>query len=108
MLILKLKTANMYQVTVHHHDKDWVRGDLEDKFELIAQENFKTRQAAKIYIESACGLNRRPLKQVRREYHKGDEPSYCYWFTGVTWQHENSGEMMEEYYQYTLKKVKLR
>ena len=98
----------MYQVTVHHHDKDWVKGDLEDKFELIAQENFKTREAAKTYIESNCGLNRRPLKQVRREYHKGDVPSYCYWFTGVTWQHENSGEEMEEYYQYTLKKVKLR
>ena len=98
----------MYQVTVHHHDKDIVRGDLEDKFELIAQKNFKTREAAKVYIESTCGLNRRPLKQVRREYHKGDEISYCYWFTGVTWQHENSGEKMEEYYQYTLKKVKLK
>lgn len=98
----------MYQVTVHHHDKAIVRGDLEDKFELIAQENFKTREAAKTYIESTCGLNRRPLKQVTRDYHKGDKPSYCYWFTGVKWQHENSGEMMEEYYQYTLKKVKLR
>ena len=37
----------MYQVTVHHHDKDWVRGDLEDKFELIAQENFKTKKSCK-------------------------------------------------------------
>lgn len=37
----------MYQVTIHHHDKDWVRGDLEDKLELIRQENFKTRTAAK-------------------------------------------------------------
>ena len=41
----------MYQVTVHHHDKDWRNGDLEDKFELIKQENFKTRKAAKEYIE---------------------------------------------------------
>ena len=41
----------MYQVTVHHHDKDWVRGDLEDKFELVRQENFKTRKAAKEFIE---------------------------------------------------------
>ena len=23
----------MYQVEVYHHDKDWVRGDLEDKFD---------------------------------------------------------------------------
>ena len=95
----------MYQVTVHHHDKDWVRGDLEDKFELIAQENFKTRKTAKEYIES-CLARRRG--KVYMDWHKGDKPSYCYIYTGVTWQHENSGEEMEEYYQYTLKKVKLR
>lgn len=28
--------------------------------------------------------------------------------SGVTWQHENTGEQMEEYYQYTMKKIKLR
>ena len=95
----------MYQVIVYHHDKDWVRGDLEDKFELIAQENFKTRKAAKDYIES-CLARRRG--KVYKDWHKGDKPSYCYIYTGVTWQHENSGEQMEEYYQYTLKKVKLR
>lgn len=96
----------MYQVTVHHHKKAWRNGDLEDAFELERQENFKTRAKAKIFIESQ--INRKPLSQIRREYHKGDTPSYCYWFTGETWQHENSGEQMEEYYQYTLKKVKLR
>ena len=93
----------MYQVTVHHHDKDIVRGDLEDKFELIAQEWFKTRKAAKDYIESCLA---RKSGTKRKDYHKGDKPSYAYCFTGVTWQHENSGKMMEEYYQYTLKKVK--
>ena len=41
----------MYQVTVHHHDKAWRNGDLEDELKLIAQENFKTRTAAKKYIE---------------------------------------------------------
>ena len=95
----------MYQVTVHHHDKDIVRGDLEDKFELIAQECFKTRTAAKNWIESRMA---RYSGQKFRDYHKGDKPSYCYVYTGVKWQHENSGEMMEEYYQYTLKKVKLK
>ena len=98
----------MYQVTVHHHDKDWVRGDLEDKFELIAQENFKTRTAAKDYIEKCLKCLSRKSGVKYRYYHKGDNPSYCYVYTGVMWQHENSGEMMEEYYQYTLKKVKLR
>ena len=95
----------MYQVTIHHHDKDWRRGDLEDKFELIAQENFGTRTAAKHYIERDLA-DRRGSK--RTEWHKGDKPSYAWCFTGVTWQHENSGEEMEEYYYYTLKKVKLR
>lgn len=95
----------MYQVTVHHHDKDWIRGDLEDKFELVAKENFKTRTAAKEYIEREL---RRHRGTIRRDYHKGDIPSYCLCFTGITWQHENSGEQMEEYYQYTLRKVKLR
>lgn len=95
----------MYQVTEHHHDKDWVRGDLEDKFELVRQENFKTRSAAKAFIERAL----RGLSGTKRtEWHKGDEPSYAYCWTGVTWQHENSGETMEEYYQFTLRKVKLR
>jgi hypothetical protein len=95
----------MYQVTVHHHDKAIVKGDLEDKFELITQENFKTRTAAKDWIERELSRRR---GAIQMNWHKGDKPSYCYVYTGVTWQHENSGEKMEEYYQYTLKKVKLR
>lgn len=95
----------MYTVTVHHHDKDWRNGDLEDKFELIDSRNFKTRKAAKEWIIDK--LYGKSLKQTRRSWHKGDKPSYAYYFTGVTWQHENSGEQMEEYYQYTLKKGKL-
>ena len=95
----------MYQVTVHHHDKDWVRGDLEDKFELVESKIFKTRTDAKAYIErKLSGLH----GTKRTDWHKGDTPSYAYCWTGVTWQHENSGEMMQEYYLYILKKVKLR
>ena len=95
----------MYQVTIHHHDKDWRNGDLEYKFELIRQENFKTRKDAKDYIEGQLASQR---GTIRMEWHKGDEPSYAWCWTGVKWQHENTGEMLEEYYQYTLKKVKLR
>lgn len=95
----------MYQVEVYHHDKDIVRGDLEDKFELIAKESFKTRQSAKNYIESRMA---RYSGTKFKEYHKGDKPSYCYVYTGVKWQHENSGEPMEEYYMYKLEKAKLR
>ena len=94
----------MFEVKVYHHDKDWVRGDLEDKFELINSEFFKTRKAAKDWIESS--LSRKSGTKYRY-YHKG-EPSYCYCYTGIKWQHENSGEMMEEYYEYILKSVKLK
>ena len=94
----------MYTVTVHHHDKDWRRGDLEDKFELIDSKNFKTRKAAKDWIEDQlCRMH----GNIRMVWHKGDKPSYAYCWTGVTWQHENSGAEMEEYYQYTLRKGKL-
>ena len=94
----------MYTVTVHNHDKDWRRGDLEDKFELVESKNFKTRTDAKAWIEREL----RGLRGTKRtEWHKGDHPSYGYCWTGVTWQHENSGEEMEEYWQYTLRKGKL-
>ena len=94
----------MYQVTIHHHDKDWRRGDLEDKFELVDSKNFKTRTDAKAWIERQLS---RLSGTKRTDWHKGDHPSYAYCWTGVTWQHENSGEEMEEYWQYTLRKGKL-
>lgn len=96
----------MYQVEIYHHDKDWVRGDLEDKLELLRQDNFKTRTAAKDFMER--DVSRRGCGTVHKDYHKGDKTSHIWAYTGVTWQHENSGETMEEYYHYTLKKVKLR
>ena len=96
----------MYQVEIYHHDKDWVRGDLEDKFELIDKEVFQTRTAAKNYIERQ--LRNKDPKKVYRDYHRGDKTSYCYYYTGVTWQHENTGDMMHEYYQYMLKKATLK
>ena len=93
----------MYQVKVYHHDKDWVKGDLEDKMELIAKELFKARRSAKNYIENDL----KGKKNVLRDYHIGDKKSYCYYFTGVKWQHENSGEIMQEYYMYVLEKAKI-
>jgi hypothetical protein len=96
----------MYQVIIHHHDKAWRRGDLEDDLFLIAQVNFKTRTAAKNYIES--DIPKRRCQTVHRDYHKGNQSSLVWAYTGVTWQHENSGEQMQEYYRYELKKVKLR
>lgn len=94
----------MYIVEIHHHKKEYRRGDLEDGYELIDSQNFKTRTAAKNFIESKL----KGHKNVFREYHKGNKSSYCILYTGVTWTHENTGEKMEEYYHFTLKKTKLR
>lgn len=93
----------MYTVETHHHCKDWRNGDLEDKLELIGSKNFKTRKSAKEYIES----NLKGHKNVFRNYHKGNERSWCGYYTGETWVHENTGSKMAEYYQYTMFKTKV-
>lgn len=92
----------MYTVEVKHHCKAWRRGDLEDDLVLEESKNFKTRKAAKVYI-----LSKIKGKKVQEHWHKGDQPSYVLYFTGETWQHENTGEQMSEYYQYILKKTKV-
>ena len=95
----------MYQVTLYHRKKEWRRGDLEYTDALELQENFRTKTAAKIFIQD------RLLKMSgtkRTEWHKGDNPSYACWWTGWTWQNENSGEQLEETYTFILKKVKLK
>lgn len=94
----------MFTVNVYHHDKNWRNGDLEDKLEFIDSKNFKTRKAAKEYIEN----NLRGKNKVFRNYHKGDERSWCGYYTGVTWQHENTGEEMHEYYEYIMIKARTR
>ena len=94
----------MYQVEKRHHRKAYRRGDLEDELVLISATPFTLKKQALAYIESE--LKGKPERQISRYPHKGDIPSNYYYFTGVTWQHENSGEEMQEYYQYTLRKVK--
>lgn len=94
----------MYEVTVCHHRKTYTRGDVDAEFVMTAKETFKTRTAAKTYIENR--LKGKPAKSVYRDYHKGDEPSRCYYYTGETWFNECTGDDEKEYYVYTLKKTK--
>lgn len=93
----------MYLVEKKHHCKGWRNGDLEDQLEILGTKHFNTKKAAKAYIESEIG--NKPKKEVARYPHTGDTPSNYYWFTGETWIHENTGQEMQEYYQYTLKKL---
>lgn len=94
----------MYQVKVYHYREAWRKGDLEDEEVMIQSEVFKTRKAAKEWIESKVKYK----KDVWRNYHKGDEKSYVGYTTGHKWRHENSGEMCEEQYTYVLSKLKVR
>ena len=96
----------MWQVTLQHHKKAWRNGDLEDALELEWQENFKTREAAKEFMERK--LRNMSGEKLFIKWHKGDEPSYAVCWTGMTWKHENTGELQREYYHFLLKKVKLR
>lgn len=77
------------------------RGDLSSKEELVDVKHYKTRKEAKAFIESKLAGK----KDARREYHRGDTPSYCYYFTGHSWIEENTGEKRDEYYSFTLTKI---
>ena len=87
----------MYKVEVYHYRETFVRGDLEDETVLIKDELFKTRKAAKEYIEKDV----KGKSGVHREYHTGDRPSYVWRHTGHTWIHENSGEECHESFTYS-------
>jgi len=92
----------MYKVECYHYREAWVKGDLEDESVLVFSELFKTRKAAKEYIENKV----RGKSNVSRSYHRGAETSYVWYHTGHKWIHENTGETCEECYTYTIDKVK--
>ena len=91
----------MYEVKVYHFKPCTRQGDLEEEFVLESSAVFKTRKLAKDSIEAI--LSHKDKKQVRREYHRGN--SRCFYFTGYSWQNENSGENRDEYYEYQLNKL---
>lgn len=94
----------MYQVTLHHYYIDPADSNKEGKLELIRSINFYTRREAKKYIEDI--LKKYIHEHIVRNYRKGDTPSYCLVFTGMTWQHKYTKEIIQEYYQFTLSKEK--
>jgi hypothetical protein len=96
----------MYKVQIHHHTKAWRNGDLEDTLELSDVKTFKTKASAKEFIESR--LKGKPSRLVTRYPHNGNVPSKYYLFTANTWIHENTGERMQEYLQFTLTKENLK
>ena len=92
-----------YAVEIWHFNKAWVKGDLEQGTSLCKREFFKTRKKAKEYMESQLAQKK---GEKSTDWHRGNQASYAYCWTGVTWINENSGEECEEYYQFILKKEK--
>ena len=90
-----------YSVEVKHRRPVYRKGDLEDEVVTISFMNFKSRKLAKEYIEKQLSGK----KDVSRNYHKGDVPSVCIFFTSKTWVNENTGDECEEYYSYIMRKV---
>ena len=62
---------------------------------------FHIEKEAKELIENRL----KRLKNVKRDYHKGLTPSYCYGWTGKTWTNENTGEQEEEVYKFKLTQI---
>lgn len=91
-----------YVVELKHYRPAYRRGDLEDELVNEHTRVFKTRKEAKDYIERNFPKD---SKGGFKDYHKGNKPSRCAYFTGKTWIHENTGEKCEEYYMFVLKKI---
>ena len=91
----------MYTVRITHFTETIERGDLSSKEELIDVKTYKTRREAKAFIEGQLSGK----KSIYRDYHRGDIPSRCAYFTGHTWIEENTGEKRQEYYSYVLSKI---
>ena len=90
-----------YLVELKHYRPTYRKGDLEDELVIESTRTFKTRKDAKDFIEKQFPKNKHGYK----DYHKGNQPSYCKYWTGKTWIHENTGEKCEEYYMFVLTKV---
>lgn len=92
----------MYKVTLKHFKPSYRKGDLESDTEIISVDVFKLKKDARAFIESK--LNGK--SSVIRNYQTGDKVSYCCYFTGKTWIHENTGDKLEESFTYELIKIK--
>ena len=93
----------MYTVEIFHHRKSFYKDDVDAETVLIESKNFKTRKSAKEYVENK--LRGKSAKNIYKELHKGDEPSYYCYSTGYTWFNECTGDDEEEYYNYFIKKT---
>lgn len=91
----------MYTVKEWHCRPTYRKGDLEAEEVVINATTFKTRKEAKNYIENKL----KGKKDIFRNYHKGNERSYCGYYTDKTWIHENTGDTYKEHFTFELLKA---
>lgn len=94
----------IYELKRYHHRKAYRKGDLEDETIQDFSQTFSTRKEGNEFLErkqqEESGRYTCRINLVKR----GNDSSTLYVYTGNTWIHENTGEEMEEYYSYILKK----
>lgn len=90
----------MYTVKEWHCRPTYRKGDLEAENVVINVSTYKTRTEAKNYIERKLAGKQNAF----RDYHKGNQKSYCGYYTGKTWIHENTGDTYEESFTFELSK----
>lgn len=90
-----------FVVQIKHYQPVCINGYLEDELIIEHTRVYKTRREAKQYIENML-FNK---NVAYRDYHKGDMPSTCLYFTDKTWINEKTGIECHEYYQFVLTKV---
>lgn len=83
----------MYIVKEKHYRPTYRKGDLEVEEVVSDVLSFKTRKAAKNFIESKL-IGR---SSVWRNYRRSPQTSFCGYRTGKTWIHENIGETCEDH-----------
>lgn len=90
-----------FVVQMKHYKPVYRNGNLEDELIIEHTRVSKTRRDAKQYIENML-INK---NVAYRDYHRGNTPSTCLYFTGKTWVNEKLGVECHEYYQFVLTKV---
>lgn len=90
-----------FVVQMKHYKPVYRNGHLEDELIIEHTRVYKTRRDAKQYIENML-INK---NVAYRDYHRGNTPSTCLYFTDKTWVNEELGVECHEYYQFVLTKV---
>lgn len=94
-----------YKLEVWHVKPYYRKGNLEFATEEVAGKTFPTRKEANRFLTNKASY----AKDENMKYNielisRGDSPSRLTVFTGFSWTNENSGEKIQEQYQYIINK----